>query len=54
MLASMTSGYMPAQSYSGMCKFMPYHPTMSVSGRKMAVMTVNIFMMLFRLMSTSA
>lgn len=43
-LRAITIGYPNAQPYSGMEKFMPYQPTISDNGKKIAVMTVNVRM----------
>ena len=46
-LRAITIGYPNAQPYYGMEKFMQYQPTISDSGKKIAVMTVNVRMSWF-------
>ena len=50
----LTKRYPFFQPYSGISKFIPYHPTIRVRGRKIVVTTVKIFIVVFRLISTSA
>ena len=46
-LTRMIKGYPKERPYSGISKFIPYHPAISVRGRKITVMTVKIFIRLF-------